>query len=176
MMDKVVVLGIGNVLLADEGIGVLAVKVLEEFFEVPSENVELVDGGVGSFQLLPYIEKAKRLLVIDAIAKGSPPGTLHKFTKDTLPKQILEKLSIHEVSFLDILTLAEMRGFSPEELVVLGLEPESLEMRYGLSPSVKANFIPLIEAVVSQLKDWGIKLVPKKDLRRWEELFFVDRP
>lgn len=174
-MDKIIVLGIGNVLLADEGIGVFAVKVLEECFEFPS-SVELVDGGVGSFQLLPYIEKAKKLLVIDAISQGSPPGTLHKFTKETLPKQVLEKLSIHEVSFLDILTLAEMRGFFPEELVVLGLEPANLEMNYGFSDPVKHNFIRLIESVLLQLKDWGIEPVPKKDLHRWEELFSASIP
>ncbi|PMP68235.1 MAG: HyaD/HybD family hydrogenase maturation endopeptidase [Thermodesulfobacterium geofontis] len=159
--DKIVVLGIGNVLLSDEGVGVKVVQDLESQYVFP-ENVELVDGGVGSFSLLPYIESAKKLLVIDAISGGKPPGTIYKFKDEEIPYQVIEKLSTHELNFSDILNLAKLRGKYPEELVIIGIEPQSLELKVGLTDTVKQNYKKLLNEVLDQLKEWGIEVSLKQ--------------
>lgn len=159
--DKIVVLGIGNVLLSDEGVGVKVVQDLESQYAFP-ENVELVDGGVGSFSLLPYIESAKKLLVIDAISGGKPPGTIYKFKDEEIPYQVIEKLSTHELNFSDILNLAKLRGKYPEELVIIGIEPQSLELKVGLTDTVKQNYKKLLNEVLDQLKEWGIEVSLKQ--------------
>jgi hydrogenase maturation protease len=161
-MDKkeVVILGLGNILLSDEGVGVKIVQELIEKYEFP-ENVEVVDGAVGAFLLLPFIESAKKLLVIDAVSGGEPPGTIYKFKDEDIPQQIMEKLSIHEVSFSDILNLAKLRENYPEEIVIIGIEPKSMEMSLELSEEVKSNYNKLLNEVFAQLKDWGIQVIPK---------------
>lgn len=161
MANKFVVLGIGNILLSDEGVGVRVVQDLENQYVFP-ENVELVDGGVGSFSLLPYIESAEKLLVIDAISGGKPPGTIYKFKGEEIPHQIIEKLSIHELNFSDILNLAKLRGKYPEELVIIGIEPKSLEIGLELSEEVKSNYEKLLNEVLDQLREWGVEVISKK--------------
>ncbi len=154
--NKIVILGIGNILLSDEGVGVKVVKDLEKRLK-SIENLELVDGGTGGFFLLSFIESAEKLLVIDTISGNSPPGTIYKFKNEEIPSQTIEKISLHEISFSDILTLAKLRGKFPKEIVIIGIEPESLEMGIELSEPVKANYEKLIEEVLKQLKEWGIK-------------------
>ena len=158
--NKIIVLGIGNLLLSDEGVGVKIVQNLKAQYEFP-ENVELVDGGTGGFSLLPYIESAKKLLLIDTISGGNPPGTIYKFKGKDIPHQIIEKISIHEISFSDILSLAKLRDNHPEELVIIGIEPESLEMKMELSETIKNKFETLLNEILSQLEDWEIKITPK---------------
>jgi len=157
---KIVILGIGNLLLSDEGVGVKVVQDLSTHYKFP-ENVELVDGGVGGFSLLPYIESAKKLLVIDAISGGKPPGTIYKFKGEDIPYQVIEKISMHELSFSDLLSLVKLRDKYPEELVIIGIEPYSLELKIGLSEVVEKNYDKLLEEVLAQLKEWGIKPIPK---------------
>jgi len=160
MGNKIIVLGIGNLLLSDEGVGIKVIQDLVNNYEFPKE-VEIVDGGVGSFSLLPYIESAQKLLVIDAIFGEKPPGTIYKLKDEEIPFQIFEKISLHEISFADILNLAKLRGKYPESIVIIGIEPESLEIGLELSKAVKKNYENLLKEVLLQLEEWGIKPVPK---------------
>jgi len=160
MNKKVVILGIGNLLLSDEGIGIKTLEELSKNFEFP-EEVELVDGGTLGLGLLEFVEQATHLLVVDAIEGGGKPGTLYEFKgKDLLP-QVAERLSLHEVSFLDILNLAKLRGKIPEEIVILGVEPGSLEMSTNLTEEVKSKIPELITRILAVLKDWGIEVKKK---------------
>ena len=156
MTKKIVILGIGNVLLNDEGIGVKVIEYLQRHYEFP-EEVELVDGGTGGIGLLEFVEKADILIVIDAINGGEPPGTVYKFSGKELPRSVVERLSLHEVNFLDILDLAAMRGNLPEKIVIIGVEPKSLEMEAILSPEVQAKIPELADAVIGELKALGVK-------------------
>ncbi len=160
MSNKIVVLGIGNLLLSDEGVGIKIIQDLTNNYEFPKE-VEIVDGGVGSFALLPYIESAEKLLVIDAILGGKPPGTIYKFKDKEIPIQVFEKISLHEISFGDILNLAKLRGKYPTSLVIIGIEPKSLEIGLELSEVIKKNYNNLLKEVLLQLEEWGIKPIPK---------------
>lgn len=160
--DKIVILGLGNILLSDEGVGVKVVQDLMKNYQFP-ETVEIVDGGVGAFSLLPYIESAKKLLVIDAILGGKPPGTIYKFKNEEIPIQIMDRLSVHEVSFSDILNFAKLRESYPEELVIIGIEPQSLSLGLELSEIIKENYKNLLNEVLSQLKDWGVTFICKNN-------------
>jgi hydrogenase maturation protease len=154
-MKKVVILGVGNILLSDEGVGVKTVWELEKKFEFP-ENVKLVDGGSGGFSLIPFIEEADRLLIIDAILGDNPPGTIYRFTLENIPETVAEKISLHELNLLDILNLVKLRNKLPEEVVIIGIEPKSLEMSLELTPLIKDKQEELIKKVLEELKTWGI--------------------
>ncbi len=156
-MSKVVVLGIGNILLSDEGVGVKVVRDLEKNLG-SLEDVEFIDGGTAGFSLLSFIESAKKLIIVDAISGGGKPGTIYKFKAQEVPLKTVEKISLHEVSLADVLKLAELRGSCPEEIVIIGIEPESLEMGLELSEPVKTNYKNLLKEVTKQLEEWGIKI------------------
>ncbi len=154
-MKKVVILGVGNILLSDEGIGVKIVWELEKRFKFP-EGVKLIDGGSGGFSLIPFIEEADRLLIIDAVLGNNPPGTIYRFTLENLPETIAEKISLHELSLTDILNLVKLRKKLPEEIVIIGIEPASLEVSLELSSEVKEKQENLINMVLEELKKWGV--------------------
>ncbi|MCX7856795.1 MAG: HyaD/HybD family hydrogenase maturation endopeptidase [Deltaproteobacteria bacterium] len=146
---KTVVLGIGNILLTDEGVGVHAVKELLK--EKIPENVEILDGGTLGFGLLDVICEADRLIIIDAIKGGEKPGTVYHFKIDDfckLPASFGN--SAHEITILDVLRAAELLGKSPK-IEIFGIEPRSLEIGLELSPDVKENLPKLLCAVLKSL-------------------------
>ena len=105
-LPNITVLGIGNILLTDEGFGVRVVEKLYETYEFP-DHVDLVDGGVLGINLLGVIAEAQHLIVVDAVKNRQPPGTLYRLEKDELPERILLKNSLHQTDFLETLTLCQ---------------------------------------------------------------------
>ncbi len=160
-MKKVLILGLGNILLGDEGLGIRALKELEEDF-IFEEGTELLDGGTGAFFLLPYLEKTDYLLVIDAIKTGASPGSVIFESIEKLPQETLEKLSLHEVSLLDLLHLLEFKGKKLEKIVIAGIEPKRLEVGTSLSSEVEKSLPCLKEMVLQVLRSWGINYFPKR--------------
>ncbi len=156
-MEKVAVLGIGNILLSDEGLGVRAVERLRREFSIP-EEVSLIDGGTLGLDLLFYIEGADRLLVTDAVLGGRPPGSLYRLKGKEVFAHLRNRLSAHEIGFQDVLALLELKGRSPSEIVVIGLEPADLRPGTELSPVVEERIPLLVEECVKQLELWGVKL------------------
>jgi len=148
-----VVIGLGNPLMGDDGLGLAALERLRAR-GVPPE-VELVDGGTWGLTLLPVIEAASRVLLIDAIAAGGAPGALHVLERAQLPRYLATKVSPHQVDLQDVLAVAELRGTLPQETVAIGLQPEVVEMRCSLSDSVRTRLDDLVAAVVSRLAAWG---------------------
>lgn len=155
---KTLMLGVGNVLLSDEGVGV---RVIEEFvnrYEIP-EDVEVIDGGTLGLNLLYFLDNADRLLVVDALLGGEPPGSLYKFKGDQVKIYFRgKKLSAHDIGLQEVLSVAELIDKGPKEIVVIGVEPESLDVSLDLSPSVRRILERLLNEVVEQLKEWGIKV------------------
>ncbi len=149
-----VVLALGNPLMGDDGIGLAALERLQQEWEVPPD-VELADGGTWGMRLLPVIEDAERLILVDAINFGVAPGTLVVLEREDLPKFMDIKLSPHEIAVREVLALAEVRGRLPEHTVAIGLQPDTIEMRTALSPAVAAEMDGLVEAVVARLEQWG---------------------
>ena len=152
---SILVLGLGNLLMSDDSIGVRTVQRLQQDFRVP-EGVTILDGGTLGLDLLPYIELADQLLIVDALEMRAEPGSLFRLEGDEVPRAFASKLSVHQMGLQDLLAVAELQGYAPQKLVVHGIQAGSIEMKLELSPSVAAAMDRLLEAVVSELRDWGI--------------------
>jgi hydrogenase maturation protease len=166
------VLGLGNILMRDEGIGVRAVRLLAERYEFPPE-VQLVDGGTLGLSLLPYVEDADRLLVIDAVHVDGEAGTVVRLEGEEVPASLSVKISPHQMGLADLLAAARLRGHCPGELVLVGVQPGVVETGLELSPPVAAQVACLVDAALAQLSRWGIewttKLLPNKEGdERWK--------
>jgi hydrogenase maturation protease len=148
-----VVIGLGNPLMADDGVGIAALERLRAA-GAPAD-VELVDGGTWGMNLLPVIESAGRVLLMDAIDAGGAPGTLHVLERAQIPRYLATKISPHQVDLRDVLALAELRGHLPEQTVALGLQPERVEMSCDLSDSVETRLDDLVAAVTQRLAVWA---------------------
>ncbi|NIQ97312.1 MAG: hydrogenase maturation protease [Desulfuromonadales bacterium] len=148
------VLGLGNRLMQDDALGVLAVQALQERYRFP-EEVRLVDGGTLGLDLLPQLEGVERLLIVDALEMGAEPGTVFRLEGDEVPRAFAGKLSIHQMGVQDLLGLAELRGHLPDELVVWGAQPRSIEMGLELTPVLRQGFDEVLTGVVNELAAWG---------------------
>ena len=154
MSGETVVIGLGSPLMGDDGLGLLALEALREGFSFAPEP-QLVDGGTWGMNLLPIIESAKRLLLVDAIRAGGAPGALVVIERDALPRGLGIKLSPHQIDLQEVLALAELRGNLPGEAVAIGLEPERVELGCGLSPVVARGLDALLEGIGERLATWG---------------------
>jgi hydrogenase maturation protease len=151
-MTETLVLGLGNLVHADDGLGVHAISRLQLDPRFP-HDVKLLDGGTQGLGLLHHLSGLRRLLVIDAIDVGEPAGTLLRFEGKAL-KGLPGKASVHQLGFADLMVALQLLGDSPEEIVVLGVQPESTEWSAELTPAVHRALAPLVECVISQLESW----------------------
>lgn len=162
-MGKTVVLGVGNVLLKDEGLGVRALEILKENYEFP-EGVELLDGGTLGMDLLYYLEGADRLVILDAVSGGGPPGTLYRFTDEEVRAYFKRKVSAHEIGIQEVLALLDLLEKPVKSVAVLGIEPKDLNIGTDLSPEVESSLGELVKATLDLLKEWGLEVKPKKEV------------
>jgi hydrogenase maturation protease len=156
---EVLVIGLGNPIMADDGLGVAALERLRQGWSLP-ESVRLVDGGTWGMNLLPLIEEAERVVFLDAIDAGRPAGALILLEREELPRFLALKLSPHQIDLREVLALAELRGTLPSDLVAIGLQPGRVEMAFGLSPEVESRLDDLLTAAVKRLERWGYACNP----------------
>jgi hydrogenase maturation protease len=155
-MTETLVLGLGNILLGDEGVGVKVVERLLEQYDFP-EGVRVMDGGTLGLDLLPYVEDASRLLVIDAVQARKPPGTLVRMAGDEIPVFLdASKVSPHQEGLQDLLAVAVLKGYLPDEVVLWGVQIESLGVGLDLSDAVGGQVDALVGKVLAELARWGI--------------------
>ena len=154
------VVGLGNPLMGDDGLGLRALAQLEERWELPA-GIELLDGGTWGMNLLPAIEEAERLLFLDAINGGVNPGAAVLLERGTLPKLFALKVSPHQIDLREVLALAEWRGTLPDDAAALGLQPSRVELGEGLSPAVEAGLDGLVDLAVQRLRSWGHDVRPR---------------
>jgi hydrogenase maturation protease len=147
---RVVVIGLGNPLMGDDGLGLVALERLRREY-VLAPNVELVDGGTWGMNLLPVIEDADELILIDAIDIAAAPGTPVRLEHARLPRYLATKISPHQVDLRDVLALAELRGTLPADTVALGLQPAHVELQDGLSHILRSRVDDLVAAVAQEL-------------------------
>lgn len=152
------ILGIGNVLYADEGFGVRCVEALHAGFVYP-ESVNVMDGGTQGIFLLPWVRSASRLLIFDAIDFGLEPTTLRLILGDDVPRYMgAKKVSMHQAGFQEVLSSAALTGDFPSELALVGVQPELLNDYGGsLTNGVKAQIEPAVELACKVLTDWGVE-------------------
>ncbi len=156
-MATILVLGLGNILLGDEGVGVRVVEKLQERYELP-EEVQALDGGVRGLALLPYLEGVGKLLVVDAVAAGQKPGTLIRLEGDEVPAFLSPKVSPHQEGLADLLIAARLIDLYPREVVLWGVEPAVVDTGLELSPPVAAQVDELMGRVVEELRRWGVEV------------------
>ena len=150
----IMVLGIGCILFSDEGFGVRVVEKMEKQYEFP-ENVLLVDGGVLGINLLGVISKPKHLIVVDAIRNKGNPGDLYRLEGDAIPERIRAKNSLHQVDFLEALTLCQALDKVPET-VILGVEPADIDTQsLELTPAIQSCVDPMIDMILDEIKRLG---------------------
>jgi hydrogenase maturation protease len=164
MSDRtpLLVLGLGNVLLEDDGVGVLAAQRLIEEYEIPSD-VRVLDGGTLGLALLPYVEDAERLILVDAVRADAPAGSLVRLDGEDVPPAVATRLSPHQVGVSDLLDGARWLQRLPSELVLLGVVPQSIELNVGLSMPVESALGALIASVVAEARELGFEFRRKSD-------------
>jgi hydrogenase maturation protease len=148
------VLGLGNILCGDDGLGVAAVRHLARTRSL-GPGVRLADGGVLGLSLLPTLEAARRAIIVDAVRCDRPPGELVVVDGEDVLPALRERLSPHEVGVWDLLWAARLRGRAPDRIAIVGLVPASVALGVGLSPAVEAAIPALIEAVARTAGAWG---------------------
>jgi hydrogenase maturation protease len=160
--DRVLVLGIGNILWADEGFGVRAVELFHQRFTVP-DNVTILDGGTQGLYLVQFVQDADSLLVFDAIDYGLEPGTLKLVRDDEVPKFTgAKKMSLHQTGFQEVLSAADFTGHYPERLALIGCQPRDLEDWGGpLTPPVREKLEAAVEFAREILAEWGVVCTPR---------------
>jgi len=154
---KVLVLGIGNILWADEGFGVRTLEFLQSHYEFP-DYVTLLDGGTQGVYLVQDVRDADVLIVFDAIDYGLEPGTMKIIENEDVPKFMgAKKVSLHQTGFQEVLALADMMGDYPEQIILIGVQPEHIEDFGGsLLPMVKAQIEPAVEKALAFMDANGI--------------------
>jgi hydrogenase maturation protease len=159
---RVLVLGIGNILWADEGFGVRVVEEFHRRYVVP-DNVTLLDGGTQGLYLVNFVQEADDLIVFDAIDYGVAPGTLKLVRDDEVPKFTgVKKMSLHQTGFQEVLSAADLLGQYPTRLVLIGCQAQDLEDWGGpLTEPVRAQIGPAIEAACAVLAEWGVQVTAR---------------
>ncbi len=158
---EITVLGIGNIVLRDEGFGVRVVEYLDRHYVFP-EQVQLVDGGTLGIELMQYVTDTKKLLVIDSINGGDVPGKIFRFHNDAVMEHFQDKLSAHEVGIQDVLAALSVTGRKIPEVVVIGAQPYDLEAGVELSVDMAALLEPMAEQALKELAAWGVVPTPRE--------------
>jgi hydrogenase maturation protease len=158
---RAVVLGVGNIILTDEGAGVRAVEALERGWKLP-ENVLAIDGGTSGMEMIEELSNLDFLIILDVVKTGAAPGTVVKIAGDDIPVFFRKKLSPHQIALPDVLASLELLDTMPKEIVVLGVEFISLELGMEMTPTV-AEKVPVLAAMAAaELAARGYAVTPLK--------------
>lgn len=153
--QPLVIMGLGNILWRDDGLGVAAVQMMARRFDAP-EGALVLDGGTLGLALLPIIQDARRVLLVDAIrAPEAVPGALVRIEGDQVAPAVRERLSVHQVGVTNLLETARLLDCYPERLVLLGIVPQHLDFGFGLSAVVQRQLNRLVDRVVEEALGWG---------------------
>ncbi len=158
---RVVVLGVGNILLSDEGIGVHAVTELARRYELPPE-VEVVDGGTSGMDCLDQVAGVDLLLIADCMRSKQPPGTITRLGGDRLQAFFKTRISPHQVGLSDVLATLNLHGIAPKQTVLIGVEPVSFALGLEPTPEIAARLPALLDALVAELAAFGVAPRPRQ--------------
>jgi hydrogenase maturation protease len=151
---KTLVLGVGNKLMSDEGVGVHVIERLSAGYVIP-EEIQILDGGTLGMDLLYYLEGIENLLLVDAVETHKDPGAIVRLEGEDVPAFLAMKLSPHQIGVPDMLAAARMKDLFPKRLVLWGIQPELMEIGLELSPLIESKVDGLVKELVEQLRSWG---------------------
>lgn len=157
MNGDITVIGLGNILWADEGFGVRVAEKLSAIY-AGCNDITIIDGGTQGLALLPWLKGRKKIMILDAIDFCMSPGDLAVFWNSDVPVYLsAKKLSLHQTAFSEVLSLAELMGNMPEEIVLIGVQPECMEDYGGsLSATVREKLNDAVGIATDILHHWGI--------------------
>ncbi len=161
MKNSVLLLGLGNILLRDEGVGVRVVEALRENFEF-SEELTLLDGGTLGLDLLPYLEGKEKVLFIDAVDFRQGSGEVGFWEDEEVPSFLSPALSFHQIGLGDLLFASKLMGITPPKIVLMGIQPAVIETGLALSAPLKENFENILGAAMRKLREWGVEIKDKR--------------
>jgi hydrogenase maturation protease len=156
--NRILLMGLGNILLRDEGVGVHAVHRLKERYYF-NPSIEIIDGGTLGLDLLPFLESSDNVLFVDAIDFGKEPGYVGEIEDGNIPSAIQTRLSVHHIGLSDLLLAVQWMDMKPEKICLIGIQPESLAMGLELSELIKDKMEELVERIVTKLETWGVACV-----------------
>lgn len=159
---NILIIGMGNVLMQDEGVGVRAVEELENQYIIPA-GVKVVDGGTAGMELFEPIRDCDQLIVADAVNTGGAYGTLTRIVNDQIPAFFQTKLSNHQLGLSDLLGLLKLKGEMPDHVAIIGMVPHSLEQKLGLTAEAEAGLDAMVGMLVAELKNLGVTLEKRKE-------------
>lgn len=152
---KIALIGIGNILLRDEGVGVHVVYAIKKRYTF-SPEVEIIDGGTMGLDLLPLIEGKDRILIVDAVDFGKDPGYIDILEKESIPSTLNSKLSVHHINLSDVLFALKLMNISPD-ICLIGIQPKSIDIGLDLTEEVGSKMDELIDKILKILSRWDVK-------------------
>ncbi len=153
---KTIVIGLGNILLKDEGVGVHAVNAVRERYTF-SPDVEIIDGGTLGLDLLHFFEGRERILIVDAVDFKKEAGYIGAIEDDKIPSTLFSKLSVHHIGLSDVLFAAKLMDFTPSKIRLIGIQPQSLDVGLDVTECISDKMEELIGTVIQTLKEWNIE-------------------
>ncbi|MBW1913782.1 MAG: HyaD/HybD family hydrogenase maturation endopeptidase [Deltaproteobacteria bacterium] len=154
-VGRVVVMGLGNLLVSDDGVGSHVVKILLESKVLP-DGIEIIDAGTASLDVLELFNENDKIIVIDAVRAGHPPGTLYKFNARDVRSKPAISMSLHQMSLLESLHMADLIGKAPKEVTIIGVEPEDMSYSTELSPGIKEKLPEIIRHVKECVQQYDL--------------------
>ena len=155
MQSKVALIGIGNILMRDEGVGVHAVKYIQTHFEIPPE-LEIVDGGTTGLDLLPFIENRDFVLFVDTVNFDKAPGHIDVLRNEQIPALFGVKDSLHHMGLMDVLAAAQLLDRLPKKMCLIGIQPQTIETGLELTDTIQERLEDLVNQIVAQITAWGV--------------------
>lgn len=150
-MEKTLILGVGNLLMSDDGVGVHVIQRLNESQVLP-EEVQAVDGGTCGLDLLQYFDGVEHLIVVDAANLSQPPGSIQRMVGEQVPAFLAQKVSPHEINLPELLFSAKLTGLYPKRVVVLGVQPQTIDTGVDLSPAVAGQVDELVLRIMQEFQ------------------------
>lgn len=151
----ILVLGLGNILLQDEGVGVHIVRKLENDYRF-DPHIDIVDGGTMGMDLIPYFDHRKRVIIIDVVNFGKMPGYVQKLKDHEILTTITTKLSEHQSGLRDILSTLKLMEIEPDKIILFGIQPRSVDMGLKLSSDLQPAIEKVLTLILNTLNNWGV--------------------
>lgn len=159
---RILVLGVGNILLSDEGIGVRIVEALEQRYHLP-ECVEVLDGGTAGMELIGPMANRDHLIIADVVLSSQQAGSILVLRDDEVPALFTRKISPHQLGLSDVLSALHLTDEFPQRLTLVGVVPESLEPHIGLTATGQAALEPALQKVIEVLRSEGLEIIAKEE-------------
>ena len=154
----ITLIGLGNILLKDEGVGVHVANAIRERYSF-SPEVEIIDGGTLGLDLLHYFEGKDKVLLVDAVDFRKEPGYIGTMDDDAIPSTLFAKLSVHHIGLSDVLFAAKLLDYTPSKIRLIGIQPQSLEVGLDMTDCIASKIEELMRLVIETLKEWKVECV-----------------